>query len=197
MGFGKPLGPYKVAFADFELRPGAQLPKREVPEESDYVFVPHEKDVGKEYADIQTAGSDSRKADSDSQTIKDLEANARRRPLFSQASFEEEELRMESDMHQRLSGSREGSEGAKGTSGLGGQQGPAPKGESVPPPLVRFWYPTQEKENGSWFQRRWLPDFYYAVGFANVVLWEKTLLKRTFMYMAGGKQWQLSSGFVL
>lgn len=190
MGFPQPLGPYKVAFADFELRPGSSLPKREVPVESDYVFVPHEDDLGKEYVDIQGGGSD-RPPSPD----QDLEANADKarssvRTLLSQTSFEEDEMRQESESHRRSFRASEGRQrpaGDKLSSGLGGQQGPAEKGESVPPPLVRFWYPTQEKANGSWFLRRWLPGFFYALGFANVVLWQKTFVKKTLMYMAGGK----------
>ncbi|GAQ82249.1 1-alkyl-2-acetylglycerophosphocholine esterase [Klebsormidium nitens] len=188
MGFPPLLGPYKVAFADFELRPGAKLPKREVPVESDYVFVPHEGDVGQEYVDIQEGGSD--RSPSPDQ---DLEANADKgrspvRTLLSQTSFEEDQMRHESESHQRSVRASEGKArpaGEKLASVPGEQKGPAEKGESIPPPLVRFWYPTQEKANGSWFLRRWLPGFMYALGFANVVLWQKTFVKRTLMYMAG------------
>lgn len=196
MGFGRPLGPYKVAFADFELRPGAQLPRREVPEESDYVFVRNEKDVGQEYVDMQAKSADPQAAKN-----RDLEANERAREttsariLFSQTSFEEDELRQESDAHQRSvqAGKQGVPSNRKGESSeLGGQAtegGPAGPGESIPPPLVRFWYPTGAKDHGSWALRRWLPGFYYALGFANVVLWQQTIVKRTLMYMAGGK-WQ-------
>ena len=201
MGFGKPLGPYKVAFADFELRPGSKLPRREVPVESDYVFVPHEEDAGQECVNIQADGSGRLPGDED-----DLEANSQpgggrssARTALSQVSPEEDELRKESESHQRTPRSSEGmshpggkesassSSAGYSASALGGQQGPAEKGVRVPPPLVRFWYPTEERKNGSWFLRRWLPGFFYAVGFANVVLWQKTVVKRTLMYIAGGK----------